>query len=215
MVAQPVQPGVQPETVAGTQLVEPAWLSERIADMGISWGTGNSRISGTLWWCMTASALVDPIVEAYATGVAPLDPTLERLRCEMRPDGGIERIVGAPVAGNDHTAGAMLRETLDRVVPVLAQVTGAGAAALWAIVADAIGNRAIDAGAPAVAGVLAGQVGQRLPRPRFVDIESRTFVRRISCCVVFEVPGCSMCTSCPKRPAAEREHLLAEAARRR
>ncbi|WP_373867120.1 (2Fe-2S)-binding protein [Nocardia neocaledoniensis] len=33
----------------------------------------------------------------------------------------------------------------------------------------------------------------------------------MSCCLVYEVPGCQMCTSCPKRPAAERAALLAEA----
>jgi len=100
------------------------------------------------------------------------------------------------------------------VIPVVARVTGAGPAALWAIVADAIGNRAIDAGDPEAGARLAGQVGERLPAPRFTDIAARTFVRRISCCLVYEVPGCDMCTSCPKRPAAERERLLTELARR-
>ncbi|WP_280452434.1 (2Fe-2S)-binding protein [Nocardia cyriacigeorgica] len=42
----------------------------------------------------------------------------------------------------------------------------------------------------------------------YVEIGDRTFVRRISCCLVYEVPGCEMCTSCPKRPSAEREQLL-------
>ena len=50
MAAQPLAPGM-PAQAAGTKLIEPAWLSERVADMGISWGTGISRVSGTLWWC--------------------------------------------------------------------------------------------------------------------------------------------------------------------
>ncbi|WP_051042774.1 (2Fe-2S)-binding protein [Nocardia cerradoensis] len=212
MVAQSVASGV-PAQVAGIKLTEPAWLSERIADMGISWGTGNSRVSGTLWWCMAASALVDPITEAYATGAPAPDPTLERLRCEIRPDGGIERIVPES-AGESEAVGAALGDTLRRVIPAVARVTGARPAALWAIVADAIGNRAIDAGDPEAGARLAAQVGERLPVPRFTDIAARTFVRRISCCLVYEVPGCDMCTSCPKRPAAERERLLTELARR-
>ncbi|WP_025350815.1 (2Fe-2S)-binding protein [Nocardia nova] len=212
MAAQPVVPGA-PARVAGTKLLEPAWLAERVADMGISWGTGVSRVSGTLWWCMAASALVDPIIEAYATGTPVPDATLEGLRCEMRPDGGIERIA-APACGPDTAAGTALGDTLRRIVPVLAEATGAGQAALWAIVADAIGNRAIDAGDPDAGARLAAEVGERLPAPRFIEVEARTFVRRISCCLVYEVPGCAMCTSCPKRPAAERARLLAELAHR-
>ncbi|WP_227981659.1 (2Fe-2S)-binding protein [Nocardia spumae] len=208
MAAQPLAPGV-PAGVAGTKLTEPAWLAERVADMGISWGTGVSRVSGTLWWCMAASALVDPIIEAYVAGSPVPDPTLERLRCEMRPDGGIERVV-APACGPGTAAATALGDTLRRIVPVLAEATGAGQAALWAIVADAIGNRAIDAGDPDAGARLAAEIGDRLPAPRFIDVESRTFVRRISCCLVYEVPGCQMCTSCPKRPAAERARLLAD-----
>jgi len=213
MVAQSVAPGA-PARVAGTKLTEPAWLSERIADMGISWGTSDSRVSGTLWWCMAASALVDPITTAYATGAPAPDFALERIHCEMRPDGGIERIIGSAEPESGTSAGAALGESLRRVIPVVAQVTGAGRPALWAIVADAIGNRAIDAGAAEAGARLAAQIGARLPQPRFVEVEARTFVRRISCCLVFEVPGCQMCTSCPKRPSAERERLLTELARR-
>ncbi|MFJ4655707.1 (2Fe-2S)-binding protein [Nocardia sp. NPDC088792] len=212
------------------------WLSERIADMGISWGTGDSRVSGTLWWCMAASSLVEPIVGAYAAGRPAFDPALEHISLEIRPDGGVERVVpqaheytvalGTTPLENLHAAaeaeeccantsmGNALRHTLSRVIPVVAEVSGAGVASLWAIVADAIGNRALDIGAEEAGARLARDVAGRMPVPRFTDIGGRTFVRRISCCLVFEVPGCEMCTSCPKRPAAQRETLLAEVAAR-
>ncbi|QLY29181.1 (2Fe-2S)-binding protein [Nocardia huaxiensis] len=231
--------------VPGTELLSPAWLAERIGDMGISWGTGDSRVSGTLWWCMTASSLVNPVLEAWVAGEADFDPTLEHFACEVRPDGGIERIIatepeaaasagpmirlepgvqlepgvrlepaggcaGAHEAFSTIGPGPALRHTLSRVIPVVAEVSGASIASLWAIVADAIGNRALDAGDQEAGAVLAREVAGRLPVPRFQDIAGRTFVRRISCCVVFEVPGCEMCTSCPKRPAAQREKLLAD-----
>lgn len=215
--------------VPGVALTRPEWLVERIADMGISWGTGNSRVSGTLWWCMAASSLVDPITAAYAEGRAAPAARLEQLVCEVRPDGGIERVFPDPAvtargaaesgcAADGSAAmdsvGAVLRETLGRIVPVVAEVSGAGVPALWAIVADAIGNRAIDSGA-AQAGVrLAAEVADQLPVPRFTDVGGRSFVRRISCCLVYEVPGCQMCTSCPKRPAAQRLELLTELAAR-
>ncbi|WP_324190486.1 (2Fe-2S)-binding protein [Nocardia cyriacigeorgica] len=277
-------------TVPGRMLTDPDWLTARIAEMGRSWGTGAARVGGTLWWCMVASALVEPVARAYAAGErAPL-AQLDRIGCDVRPDGGVDRIVfigssdivdktggpaeptddlarsgdaataihadvedhdrsgGAatreragsiedlgpsggsePDGGGSHdaeaaaqdqdrsaparsAAGTALHDTLAAVIGQIAAVSGARAPALWAVVADAIGNRAIDAGAPEAGARLASEIGGKLPAPRFVEIGDRTFVRRISCCLVYEVPGCEMCTSCPKRPSAEREQLLARMA---
>ncbi|WP_433760694.1 (2Fe-2S)-binding protein [Nocardia sp. CA-135398] len=212
-------------TVPGRTLTEPDWLSARIAEMGRSWGTTEPRVSGTLWWCMVASALVEQLARAYANEKPAPEPFLDRLDCEVRPDGGIERVhihsatgvgLGAEPHESDaapgHACAKALRETLAAVIGPVAAVSGAGVPSLWAIAADAIGNRALDAGNPEAGTRLASEVGGKLPVPRFVDVEGRTFVRRISCCLVFEVPGCEMCTSCPKRPAAERETLLARLA---
>ncbi|WP_245677047.1 hypothetical protein [Nocardia acidivorans] len=223
MVAQPpVRMSVEP----GIRLLDKHWLAERISDMGISWGTGDSRVSGTLWWCMAASSLVDPIVSAHAAGLPTMDPALENIGLEIRPDGGVERVLArcdlgadaleahSDAAAGPEPVGHALRHTLSAVIPVVAEVCGAGVAALWAIVADAIGNRALDAGAQETGSQLAREVSGGLPVPRFSDIGGRAFVRRISCCLVLEVPGCDMCTSCPKRPAAQREALLAELAAR-
>lgn len=234
-------------TVRGRTLTEPDWLSARIAEMGRSWGTAEPRVSGTLWWCMVASALVERLARAYANDEPAPAPFLDRLDCEVRPDGGVERVhihsdadlferpassryagahvgecleavpgdSGAPDAPDvafGHACAKALQETLDAVIGPVAAVSGAGVPALWAIAADAIGNRALDAGNPEAGARLASEVGGKLPVPRFVDVDGRTFVRRISCCLVFEVPGCDMCTSCPKRPAAERKTLLAQLA---
>ncbi|WP_245567251.1 (2Fe-2S)-binding protein [Nocardia vinacea] len=217
--------------VPGRTLTEPDWLSARIAEMGRSWGTTEPRVSGTLWWCMVASALVEQLACAYANEEPAPEPCLDRLDCEVRPDGGIERVHIHSVAGRglgaapgdsgaphetdaalDHACAKALRETLAAVIGPVAAVSGAGVPSLWAIAADAIGNRALDAGNPEAGARLASEVGGKLPVPRFVDVDGRTFVRRISCCLVFEVPGCEMCTSCPKRPAAERKTLLARLA---
>lgn len=218
-------------TVPGRTLTEPDWLSARIAEMGRSWGTAEPRVSGTLWWCMVASALVEQLACAYANDKPAPEPFLDRLDCEVRPDGGIERIRIHSVAGQGlgaapadcgapqetdaalgHACAKALQETLAAVIGPVAAVSGAGVPSLWAIAADAIGNRALDAGQPEAGVRLASEVGGKLPVPRFVDVDGRTFVRRISCCLVFEVPSCEMCTSCPKRPAAERKLLLARLA---
>ncbi|MFC4126825.1 (2Fe-2S)-binding protein [Nocardia rhizosphaerae] len=199
-------------TVPGRLLTDPGWLTARIGEMSRAWGTDAERVGGTLWWCMVASALVEEITRAYAAGApAPL-ATLDELDCEVRPDGGIEHIRCRSTAAADSAdaVGVALRDTLAAVVPQVAAVSGAGMPALWAVVADAIGNRALDAGATEAATRLAAEVGGRLPAPRFVTIGTRTVVQRISCCLVYEVPGCQMCTSCPKRPREERAALLAE-----
>ncbi|WP_433710029.1 (2Fe-2S)-binding protein [Nocardia sp. CA-084685] len=215
-------------TVPGRTLTEPDWLSARIAEMGRSWGAIEPRVSGTLWWCMVASALVEQLACAYANDKPAPEPFLDNLDCVVRPDGGIERVHIHAVAGRGalgdsgapqesdaalgHACAEALRETLAAVIGPVAAASGAGVPSLWAIAADAIGNRALDAGNPEAGARLASQVGGKLPVPRFVDVDGRTFVRRISCCLVFEVPGCEMCTSCPKRPSAERTTLLARLA---
>ncbi|MFC8529414.1 (2Fe-2S)-binding protein [Nocardia sp. NPDC057227] len=263
------------ETVGGAALRDPAWVTARIAEMGRSWGTDSCRAAGTLWWCMVASALVQPVVRAYVAAAPVPAVELDRINCPVRADGGIETVLlpadppaasdlapaaaqpgdTAPVAPASATpasatpasatpasatpapaalapvapasaeralfrraanspapdtraAAQALRASLASVIATVAQASGAGIPALWAVVADAIGNRAIDAGAPAIAPTLAHDVGGKLPTPRFQEVAGRTFVKRISCCLVFEAPGCAMCTSCPKRPAAEREQLL-------
>ncbi|WP_327119276.1 (2Fe-2S)-binding protein [Nocardia sp. NBC_01730] len=205
------QPPTAVNNVPGRRLTEPEWLAARIAEMGRAWGTTSPRIAGTLWWCMVASALVEGTARAYAHGEQAPDAALDRLDCEVRPDGGVERVHSRSA---DEAVGraAALGETLAAVIAPVAEVSGAGVPSLWAIAADAIGNRSLDAGLPDVGARLAAEIGGKLPVPRFVAIGGRTFVRRISCCLVFEVPGCAMCTSCPKRPAAERNALLADLA---
>ncbi|GAD84530.1 hypothetical protein NCAST_24_01360 [Nocardia asteroides NBRC 15531] len=197
-------------TVPGRLLTDPAWIAGRIGEMSRAWGTDAARVGGTLWWCMVASALVDQVTAAYAAGRPAPVAGLDDLDCAVRPDGGIEHIRfrdhAAP--GDPEAVGRALRETLNTLIPQVAAVSGAGIPALWAIVSDAIGNRALDAGAPEVAPRLATEIGSRLLPPRFVTVGDRTFVKRLSCCLVYEVPGCDMCTSCPKRPAAERTALL-------
>lgn len=220
-------------TVPGHRLTDPAWVSARIGEMGRSWGTDTPRVAGTLWWCMVASSLVDQIARAYAAGTPAPIAALGDFDCEVRPDGGVDhtefrrvavdetgRAVRSDVGGvhgadADEAVATALRETLTAVIAQVAAVSGAGAPSLWAVVADAIGNRALDAGAPEAATRLATDLGTPLPTPRFVTVGGRTFVRRASCCLVYEVSGCQMCTSCPKRPPAERAELLAAAARSR
>jgi hypothetical protein len=59
-----------------------------------------------------------------------------------------------------------------------------------------------------LAGWLAAAVGVPLPAPRYEDVAGARFVRRASCCLMYRLPGGSLCTSCPRRPPAERTAWL-------
>ncbi|WP_328397227.1 (2Fe-2S)-binding protein [Nocardia sp. NBC_00416] len=230
VVAQPVDV-VNP--VHGPMLADDAWLAARIADLNTSWGTDSPRVGGTLWWCTTASALVEQVVRAVAQDLPLPAPTLDRLVLTLRADGTVERVgihdgvpdvarpaaVGAHPAAAETTAtvtdiGVALRETLTTVIDRLTAVSGVREPALWAVVTDALASWAVDAGQPPVGRRLAEAIGAALPAPRFVEVAGRTFVRRVSCCLVYEAPGCEKCVSCPKRRPEEREALLADYARR-
>ncbi|MCX0272215.1 (2Fe-2S)-binding protein [Nocardia zapadnayensis] len=207
--------------VSGRMLTDESWLAARIADLGASWRTDSMRVSATLWWCMTASALVEQVVRALAQRRPIPAPTLDRLMLTLRADGTVERVeidaAGWHAAGADSgietteaDIAVALRETLTTVIDRLTAVSGVRGPALWAVVTDVVGSWAVDAGQPSIGRRLAEAVGTALPEPRFVEVAGRTFVRRASCCLVYEAPGCEKCVSCPKRRPHEREALLAD-----
>ena len=87
---------------------------------------------------------------------------------------------------------------------------------LWAIATDSLANQCLALGRALgdvptltrLAAHLAAAIGPPLPAPRYVDVGRARFTRRASCCLLVEVPGQAMCTSCPRRPPAERHALL-------
>ncbi|WP_280423179.1 (2Fe-2S)-binding protein [Nocardia carnea] len=216
----------------GEMLADESWLAARIAELNASWRTDSMRVGATLWWCMTASALVEPVVRALVRETPIPPPTLDRLELSLRPDGTVEktRILDADADADADAAGrtevcaedspdfgavpGALRATLSTVIDRIAAVSGVREPALWAVVTDVVASWAVDARAPQIGRRLAAEIGPALPAPRFVDIAGRTFVRRASCCLVYEAPGCEKCVSCPKRAPAEREALLEDYARR-
>jgi ferric iron reductase protein FhuF len=92
---------------------------------------------------------------------------------------------------------------------------------LWALATDSIANQLLALGravgdvaaATALAAPLAAAIGAPLPMPRYVDVAGARFTRRASCCLVDRLPSGTRCTSCPRRPPAERLALLEQAAR--
>jgi hypothetical protein len=50
-------------------------------------------------------------------------------------------------------------------------------------------------------------IGLGLPRPRYVTVGRTPAVKRVSCCLIYEV-GNPKCVSCPRQKPEEREARL-------
>lgn len=230
-------------TVPAEVLADEDWLTVRVADMAKRWGTSggsaDNRINGTLWWYSASSILTGISVgTGLATGFAA-DPTLATGRIFLRGDGYLGGFVAGsliPIAASLADLGAAMYRALAPVVEALSGVSGVRENALWAIVADSITNRCLDAaGLRAERGSACGaalidvlrEQGALVPAPRFVDVADtgtalrvgsplmsvpmgrRRFTQRASCCLIYEVPGQPKCSSCPKRAPEDRVRLLA------
>jgi hypothetical protein len=195
----------EPEKVAG------------LIEARIPLRTAERRVAATVWWYSASIVLVTPALAGLVTGV-PLSGRLADTSLAFRPDG--LPVAAVSSSGSADVAGE-LRETLSAVVASVAGAGRMGQRPLWAIAADSIANQLLALGralgdvpaATAHAAPLAAAIGAPLPVPRYVDVAGTRFTRRASCCLLVELPGGSLCTSCPRRPPAERLTLLAEAAR--
>lgn len=199
--------------IPGILLTDPGWLADRVADTRRRWALTESRVAATLWWYSASSVLLAQApADLLRTGGAP-DPRLTGLSVTTTADGTLADATAATrVAGPDEFAAALCG-TLTSIVGVLASVSGAGAAALWAVASDSLGNRALEAGAAlgspvagsALAAALAARIGAPMPSPRFVDVGAgrqvaadptaepavgvRRYLRRNSCCLIYRSPA--------------------------
>ncbi|HEY5852895.1 MAG TPA: (2Fe-2S)-binding protein [Aldersonia sp.] len=190
---------------AGTALIRPEWLADRVDDLGRAWEVTDRRVAGTLWWYMAADTMLADVVAALDLDTTP-DPALESITLTLRSDGGVAAVHHhantKPDEAIDHLARAVAA-----IVDTLAEVSGAGRASLAAITTDTIASRArTESAATDLAARLA------IPAPRYVDVAGRRFVRRASCCLIYRSPRAGMCVSCPKRDPDERAVLLARMA---
>lgn len=201
-------------------LTDPGWLAGRIAETGRRWRVADARVVGTLWWYSASSTLVAAPVTTLLVAGKAVD--VAGLAIYLRPDGdlGGGRASGL-LDGGPVRLGRALRESLGAVIAPLAAVSGATERALWAITADSLGNWALRAGTALgtveqgteLAIAVARGIGAVMPVPRFVDIGTRRYVRRCSCCLIYVAPGCGKCTSCPRQTPDERLRRLTAHAR--
>jgi ferric iron reductase protein FhuF len=204
--------------VPAALLTDADWTAGRLAALGARYASGDRRVLATVWWYSASSVLLTPALAGLATGV-PLSARLADTSVAVLES-------GAPVAATSSAPGAdtaaELRESLAAVIDAVAAAGRMRARPLWAIAADSLANRLLALGralgeerrVTALAAPLAAAVGPPLPLPRYVDVAGVRFTRRVSCCLLYRLPPEPLCTSCPRRPADERQVLLEDTAAR-
>jgi ferric iron reductase protein FhuF len=204
--------------VPATLLADVRWTADTLAARAPRQRTDDRRVLATVWWYSVSTVLLTPSLAGLVTGV-PLSARLPDTAVSMLAGGLPVAAVSSAPAGD---VAAELRESLGAVVAAVAEAGRMRERPLWAIATDSIANRLLALGralgdvprATALAAPLAAAVGAPLPVPRYVDVGGARFTRRASCCLLYRVPHEPMCTSCPRRPPAERQVLLEDAASR-
>ena len=195
-------------TVPVEQLADDRVTAELVTARARALRTAEPRVAATMWWYSASAVLLAPPLAGLVTGV-PLSARPGDLVLSVG-SGGLPVAATSAALGAD--PGAELRDLLSSVIAAVAAAGGIRQRPLWAIATDSLANGLLTLGrmvgdVPAVTGLagrLAEAVGAPLTAPRYVDVGGARFVRRASCCLVYRLPGGPLCTSCPRRPPAER-----------
>lgn len=204
--------------VPGARFADPAWTAQVLDARTPRRGAVDRGTVATVWWYSASTVLVTPALAGLVAGV-PLSARLADLTVALLP--GPTPIAAVAAAGAVEPA-ADLRSSLAAVVAAVAEAGGVRERPLWAVATDALANALLTLGratgrvpeVTALARPLAAAVGAPLPLPRYEDVGRGRFTRRASCCRLYRMPAGSLCTSCPRRPPAERHALLVDVARR-
>jgi ferric iron reductase protein FhuF len=203
--------------VPGTALADPGWTADLLALRARALGSAEPRVRATVWWYSASLVLVTPALAGLVTGT-PLSARLADTTMAFLPGG---RPVAATSSAPGGDVAAELHASLAAVVAAVAEAGRMRERPLWGIATDSVANQLLALGralgdverVTGLAAPLAAAVGAPLPVPRYVDVGGTRFTRRASCCLVVELPGGSLCTSCPRRPPEERLALLERLAR--
>lgn len=207
------------DVVPGTRLTDPGWTADVLAQRARRQGTPDPRVLATVWWYSASTVLVTPALAGLVTG-RPLSARPEDLSVALLP--GPQPIAAESGAPSTDPV-AELRELMTRTIAAVAEAGRMRERPLWAVATDSLANQLLALGralgevpvATGLAARLAAAIGPPLPAPRYEDVAGDRFARRASCCLLVELPGQAMCTSCPRRPPDQRRTLLEQLARRR
>jgi hypothetical protein len=184
--------------VPATAVTDPAWLSAQLSLSTRRYPLGDRATLGVLWWYSASTVLLGPFVDG-------LNPSLEAITLLLEPDG---RVLDARSGALSGSAASQVREMLTAAISSVASVSGARSRQLWAITTDSLANRLLWAGRSSSAADIAASIGPELPRPRYVEVNGREFVRRGSCCLIYQGTTTAKCTSCPRQTPQTRLERL-------
>lgn len=184
--------------VPGAAITDPEWLTEQLVLSARRYPLGDRTTLGVLWWYSASSVLFGVVVESR-------DPALESVTLLLEQDG---RVLEARSPVFDGDLPARTHEMLTAAISSVAAVSGARERQLWAIAADSLATRLLWADKTAQAADLAAAIGPELPMPRYVEVRGREFVRRVSCCLIYQGTSTAKCTSCPRQKPSERLERL-------
>jgi len=204
--------------VPAALLADAAWTARVLEARAPRGRPVDRRVLATVWWYSASSVLLTPPLAGLVAGI-PLSARLADQAVALLP-GAVP--IAAVATGGVADPVVDLRGSLASVIAAVAEAGGMRERPLWAIATDSLANRLLDlgraAGDPAAATArarsLAEAIGAPLPVPRYEDVGAARFTRRASCCLLYELPSGSMCTSCPRRPPEERRALLERLSRR-
>jgi hypothetical protein len=188
--------------VPATAIADPGWLESQLDAAKRLYERADRPTLGILWWYSASTVLLGPAVSSC-------DPALASVRLTVHPDG---RLVDARSAVFTGDMGPRVRQMLISAIGSVSSASGARERTLWAITTDSLANRLLWAGKPELAVPFAASVGPELPRPRYVEVAGRQFVRRVSCCLIYQGTRTTKCTSCPRQTPEERLTRLTRAA---
>jgi hypothetical protein len=205
--------------VPGAVLADPGWTAQVLDARAVQQRTTDRRVLATVWWYSLSAVLLTPVLAGLVAG-RPLSPRLADTRLHVLS--GPTPVAATTCAARTADVGEELRASLAAVVGAVAEAGGLRPRPLWAVATDSLANRLLALGravgdvdaATALAGPLAAAVGAPLPAPRYVEAGGVRFTHRASCCLLYRVPHEVLCTSCPRRPPAERQVLLEDVATR-
>ena len=202
-----------------TALADPVVTAGLVAARARALRTADPRVAATVWWYSASAVLLAPPLAGLVAGV-PLSARPADLALWVAP-GGLPVAATSSALGAD--LGADLRGTLATVIGAVAVAGEMRERPLWAIATDSLADRLLTLGraigdVQGVTGLAGpaggGRRGRSCPSPGTTDVGRARFVRRASCCLVYRLPDGPLCTSCPRRPPAERAALLERAAGR-
>jgi len=179
--------------VPATRVLDREWLSAQLALAARLYPKASRTTLGVLWWYSASMVMLGP-------AVAGEDPALASITLVVHTDGRLVDARSTPFMADG------LRDMLAACVGAVSAVSGARERTLWAIATDSLANRLLWAGR--TGDVAAFDVGRELPTPRYVRVGGREFVKRVSCCLIYQGTDVGKCVSCPRQTPEDRTARL-------